>query len=292
MLFHRKKRACGKAEDFSLSDEALERIDMEFPDETDDDEFEKPKRKRFGRLIFKLTAACLIVVAINLGILFLAGAFSLNEPKKRDYPTRGAVVTDELGEIKWGAFSKQNISFAYMRATKGKSFVDKSFEKSWSDSAKAELLTGAYHDFDFNADGEKQAENFCNELGESLSGRLMPAVDVSMNLLEKAFKPGAGELKEDLQAFIDHVSQKYDCGVIIICDKSSYEDYIGADFAGYPVWVKSTVKSVDFTDDWDIWQYSDSGKTEGYENSDEHYPQLVAAQSVTVEQFKEQFLIE
>lgn len=291
MLFHRKKRAGRSSEDFRLSDEAIEQIDIEFPDETDDYELEKPKKKRFARSIIKLTAACVIVAAINAAILFAAGIFSINNPKKRDYPTRGAVVTDELGEIKWGAFSKQNISFAYIRATKGKSFVDKSFEKSWSDSQDCDLLTGAYHDFDFNADGEKQAENFCNELGETLSGRLFPAVDVSMGLLDKVFKREQSELREELQAFIDHVSQEYGCDVILICDKSSYDEYISLDFAEYPIWVKSTVTSADFAENWDIWQYSNSGRSEDYENSGERYPQLVAAESVTVEQFKEKFQI-
>lgn len=293
MLFCRRKKPKRKAEYFSPDGTAVEDIDYESAEEENAEKASvKSGRKKLRRFLFKLALVCLTIIAVNAAILFSNGFISPNEPRKRDYPTRGAVLTDTLGEIRWGTLEKQNMSFAYLRATNGKSFIDKSFEESWQASQKSELMTGAYHDFDFKADGKRQGENFCKAVGETLSGRLVPAIDVTMTMWERFNYDDSIKTSEELAAFIDYVSGYYDdCKIIIICDKTSYGRFVKSDFSDYPLWVKSTSKAVDFADSWQIWQYSDKGKSDGYEKSDEYYPLLVAKKNMSVEQFRDEFLI-
>ncbi len=296
MMFKRKKSKNSK--NFKLDDGAVDYIDNEFPDYDQEDFYdfeqenkEKRRRKKRRKFLFRLCLFCIIIVFINAGILLYLGVISLNNPIKRDFPTRGAVVSDSLGEVKWGTFANQNISFAYIKATKGKTFVDKSFSDNWKNSKDSKVLTGAYHDFDFSADGKKQAENFCNTVGKSMSGRIIPAVDIQMSISESIFSDDAVAIADNLHDFLDYVSDFYGCDVIIICDKTSYVDFYESDFTDYPVWVVSTVSSPKYCENWDLWQYSDRAKTDGYENDSKYYSKLVAKQDMNVEQFKEKFLV-
>ena len=290
MLFHRRKnKQSRRAEEFRLSREAEELIDEEFPNE--DDAYLRQKRRKRRRFLFRLAIVCIAVIALNYAVLVFSGVIKVNEPRKRDYPARGAVVSDRLGEIKWGTLANRNMSYVYIQASKGTDFIDKSFEENWKRSADSELMTGAVHDFDFNKDGTAQAEHFCSLLGENISGRLYPAVDLTMNIREKIFDEDPAEVCGRISDFCDYVFDKYGCGVFLICDKNSYESYIRSDFSEALIWVISTSNEPNFCDNWSIWQYFDKEKSEGYENTGERYPLLVAKKDMTPKEFREKFTV-
>ena len=114
MLFHRRKnKQSRRAEEFRLSREAEELIDEEFPNE--DDAYLRQKRRKRRRFLFRLAIVCIAVIALNYAVLVFSGVIKVNEPRKRDYPARGAVVSDRLGEIKWGTLANRNMSYVIYR---------------------------------------------------------------------------------------------------------------------------------------------------------------------------------
>ena len=72
----------------------------------------------------------------------------------------GIDVSAYQGEIDWQILSKNNIFFAYIKATEGSSFVDKNFAYNFSEAQKTDLHVGAYHFFSYDSSGEIQAQNF------------------------------------------------------------------------------------------------------------------------------------
>ncbi len=287
------------SDNFRLTDEARERIDSEFSDEAYELNYEElPEKKqghrkhpRLRKFLFRLVLICLIVIAVNVLILFYTGTFKLNQPRKRDYPVRGVYFDGGQGELSWKTLETQNISFAYVRATKGKSYTDKGFEQSWESAESSTLLTGAVHDFDFSANGEKQAKNFCSAMGESLDGRLIPAVDLTASLWEIISNRDTEAVTNRIENFIAYVRDYYGCEVVLICDSYSYEKFVSDISEECIIWCESTWKKVDYTESWDIWQYSNRGKIEGYEKSGSYCSLLTASEGMSVEQFKEKFLV-
>ncbi|WP_124099240.1 GH25 family lysozyme [Ruminococcus sp. Marseille-P6503] len=288
MLFHRRKnRSDKKSAPFQLDSEAVGLIDEEFSD----DGLQRQRRRKRRRFLFKLAVACLAVIALNYFVLVFTGKISVNEPRKRDYPSRGAVISDSLGEIKWGTLANRNMSFVYIQASKGVSYEDKSFKENWRRSSDSELMTGAVHDFDFKKDGKAQAEHFCGLAGENMSGRLYPALDLTMSLWERIFEDDPVEVCRRIADFTEYVSAEYGCEVILICDRSSYDRYISTDFSDRLIWVISTSKEPDFCSEWFIWQYFDKEKSDWYENGDKRYSLLVARKGMTPEELKEKFTV-
>ena len=52
------------------------------------------------------------------------------------------------------------ISFAFIKATEGSTYVDPNFKTNWEQAAQTELYMGAYHFFSFESPGMSQAEHF------------------------------------------------------------------------------------------------------------------------------------
>ena len=71
-------------------------------------------------------------------------------------------VSSYQGEINWRVLSSQNISFVFIKATEGSSFVDKNFAYNFQEAQKTSLSVGAYHFFSYDSEGKTQAENFIN----------------------------------------------------------------------------------------------------------------------------------
>lgn len=283
-------RKKSKADRFQLDDDVLERIGNEFPDAEETSQKQKKSRRRLKRFLFRLTAVCGGIIVLNLAVLYFCGALRPNEPRKRDYPTRGAVLSSDNGKLNVKKLEHQNLSFVYVRAGKGTSFEDKQFEQSWEDLQQSSLMSGAVHDFDFSADGKAQAESFISLVGSSFDGRLIPAVDITLNWYERIIYRSDSSAAQELGEFIETLIAQYGSQVFVICDKRSYDGYHDV-FEGQPVWAVSVSSDVSYCDDWAVWEYSDRGNIEGCENSDKHCSLLVGAQDVTPESFFEKYSV-
>lgn len=269
-----------KKKKFKLDKEAVERIEAEFDDRDlsgytnydvyDEQEYEKPKRKFIRKLIVRVVIICLIVLLINVIILFATGQIWFNEPKKRDYPVRGPIITQDMGKINWDKFSQQNIQMAYIRATKSTTFEDESFKSNWKNSGNTDLPVGALHIFDFGMDGTAQAKHFCETVGNKTSGRLIPAVQVKLYGFYTFFPSNYVDVTKRLNDFIKYIKDYYGVYPIIMCNSRTYNKYIEGNFEECPLWIESLFSKIDENINWTFWGYTNKTRFSFYENNHEY----------------------
>lgn len=266
-----------RSKKFKLDKEAINKIDSEYDDRdlsnyTNYEVYkeEKPRHRFLKKLVKRLIILCAVVLVINLAVLLYTGRLWFNEPKKRDYPIRGPVVTESMGEIRWKSFAKQNIQTAYIRATKGTTFEDGAFRDNWNGSKDTDISVGAYHVLELDTDGTKQAEHFINAVGEDLSGRLIPAVEVRLRGLYRLLPPDYYEAADNLADFCDRIEKQYGVRPVIYCTERTYKNIVASDsrFNKDKIWYESLFSKPDEDMNWTFWTYTNRVKFSFYESGE------------------------
>lgn len=188
---------------------------------------------------------------------------------------RGVDISAYQGEVDFGRLAQQNIKFAYIKATEGSSYQDPYFSDNWKNAAEADVLSGAYHFFSFDSAGKTQADNYISTVGDELSGRLIPAVDIELYKDWQKTPPQKDAVVQELSDFLDAIEDKYETRPIIYARDDFYDKYLRDSFGEYPRWVRNVYYPTkwDNKDDWLIWQYNDRGLLDGY-RGDEKYIDL------------------
>lgn len=273
IFHHRRPEKGNKKKKFKLDKEARQRIEAEF-DDTDLDGYTnydmpeevRPKRKWLRKLIFGIVMLCGLILAVNIGLLLFTGQLWFNEPRKRDYPVRGPVISESEGKVNWNKFSQQNIQMAYIRATKSTAYEDKNFGENKSGANETDLPVGALHVFDLTMDGKEQAEHFCETVG-NLNGWLIPAVEVRVTGFYRIIPVDYDEASEHLLDFADEIERVYGVRPIIKCDKKTYKNIAcREEFDNCPIWYESEYSEIDSDIRWDFWGYSSRVKFAYYES--------------------------
>ena len=256
---------------------------------------EKPPfftKRRIAKWLFRTALFCIFLIFVNIVFLYFTGHLWFNQPIKREYPVRGAVVSEELGKIDWEKFSGSNISYVYIRATKGTTEIDKQYKTNRKGANHTKLLSGYYHDFDFRVDGKKQAEHFIEQMGSDLDGKLRPMVRVAKYGIYSVRMKDADEVEKQLQAFLDRINEEYGVDCVIQCDSACYKKYIKADFADYySFWIMSHFSEPEEGMDWDMWEYNPRVRTSTYSNNKKYYSMSVYRRGRSLKTFKENFLV-
>ncbi len=274
MLFdrRRKEKLSTKARNFKLTKEARQRIDNEFDDQSADSftNFEvydkKQNRKRRKKLFFIVVIVCVLVLVVNICLLLYTGQLWFNEPRKRDYPVRGPVISESEGTVKWGSFAEQNIQMSYIRATKSTTYEDKNFQQNKKGAAETDLPVGYLHIFDLTMDGADQAMHFAETAGD-LSGLLIPAVEVERTGFYKVVPVDYDDLSEKLSDYVEFIEQYCGRKPVIKCGKDIYENVVSREeFDDCPVWYVSEYSKPDENVRWDFWGYSSRVKFNYYES--------------------------
>ncbi|MET0605352.1 MAG: GH25 family lysozyme [Beijerinckiaceae bacterium] len=99
--------------------------------------------------------------------------------------TFGVDVSHHNGPVVWSMLQRQGVGFAYLKATQGTLFFDRSFAAHWRTlselGGEKPILKGAYHFLSADVDAELQAEHFLrivNAAGGLHAGDLPPCLDV------------------------------------------------------------------------------------------------------------------
>lgn len=183
-----------------------------------------------------------------------------------DYEVHGIDVSRHQRNIDWDAVSKMrhkdvSISFAFIKASEGKSIADDYFKDNWKEAKKNGLLRGAYHFYRPHLPAEIQAELFFSQLKKLEPGDLPPVLDIELK--------GSGNpevLKRNLKRWLVLVEKKYQVTPIIYTNYSFYKHYLtGREFKKYPLWI-AHYRTPDLNEkmnDWHFWQHSDRGYVNG-----------------------------
>jgi lysozyme len=154
------------------------------------------------------------------------------------------------------------ISFAFIKATEGRSIQDPCFKTNWENIGKTGIVRGAYHYFIPTRSASEQAQNFIANVTLD-KGDLPPVLDV-----EVVGKFGAAKLRDNIKIWMDIVEKHYGMKPIIYSYIDFYEKYIYVDrkLREYPLWVAHyNRKKIEINEPWLFWQHNDNGKIQGVE---------------------------
>ena len=218
-----------------------------------------------------ITVSIIVLILITCIMLMLVytGGIHLNNPSKKDYPVRGVDVSHYQGEIDWEQLSKEDISFAFIKATEGSQHIDNQFNKNWSEAQKTDLRIGAYHFFSLDSSGAEQAKHFCNTV-PIIENMLPPVVDIepygdykdNNNLDEEAMISGLAD-------YLKNVEDYYSMRPIIYTTEEWYA-ILQDDFSEYDIWIRSVYKKPDSSINWTFWQYSNRHRLSGYSGKESY----------------------
>lgn len=217
-------------------------------------------RKKTVLLVFLLIA---VGAATYLTLLF-CGVIHINNPDRKRYPIVGVDVSSYQGTVDWENLASQNISFAFIKATEGSSFVDDRFERNWADASGTDLRIGAYHFFSFESSGGAQADLFCGTV-TPVENMLPPVIDVEYYGKYKSVNDiNISDVRSELRVIVDRMTDAYGMKPIIYASKQTYDTIIKDDFGDCDLWIRSVYSEVQSGIDWTFWQYSNRHILKGY----------------------------
>ena len=207
------------------------------------------------------------------------------------YEIHGIDVSHHNGRIDWNKVAQSGISFAYMKATEGGSFVDKRFKFNWSESGRVGIRRGAYHYLNLCRSADSQFRHIVANVPKT-PGMLPIALDVEPNAVG-VVPPGGSPTErwrkkfgfrfdkpkytvnniEDARASLlelgNRLEKHYGTTPVIFGISESCRLFIDSRFSKFNVWLsqhkEGTLNDVELPGKvpWTIWQYTPKGKLEG-----------------------------
>ena len=211
----------------------------------------------------------IVIIAAVLASLFYFGALKFNNPSWTEYPVRGVDVSAYQGEIDWAVLSEQGISFAFIKATEGSSFVDACFEANFEGALETDLRVGAYHFFSFDSPGETQADNYIATV-PAMDGLLPPVVDFEFYGDKERNLPDQNETRAELDALLDRLESHYGAKPIIYATEKTYRAYLADHYKAYDIWIRNVYAAPKPLENqaWTFWQYTNRERLNGYSGTE------------------------
>ena len=224
----------------------------------------------------KKRIALFVSTMVILALCFLAalvwnGKIVPNRLFAAPYPVKGVDVSSYQGVIDWKTLSAQDISFVFIKATEGSTFVDNNFAYNYSEARKTGLRVGAYHFFSYDSEGRTQADNFIQTV-ERFEGMLPPVIDLEFYGDKRQNPPLQADVRRELDVFIDKVTEYYGMKPIIYATEKSYSLYLDGAYEDYDIWIRNVYIPPGLSNgrNWTFWQYTDKGYLEGYQGVEKY----------------------
>ena len=167
--------------------------------------------------------------------------------------TYGVDVSNHQGQIDWPAVARDDVDFAYIKATEGGDFIDALFAKNWAQAQSAGLEVGAYHFFTLCRPGKEQAANFLNVVPDG-EADLQPAIDLEFPG-NCSNRPSIEWVHDEVARWIDDVESQTGQRVLLYVQTEFDDLYaITETFAG-PTWHRKILRRPG-DDRWTFWQWS------------------------------------
>ncbi|HAN20746.1 MAG TPA: glycoside hydrolase family 25 [Clostridiales bacterium] len=215
--------------------------------------------------IILLIFAFLLLGGIVLVILLYNSVILLNNPSSDEYPVRGVDVSSYQGKIDWNVLTKQDIDFAFIKATEGSSYIDPFFEDNYSNANKTNLRIGAYHFFSFESSGANQAKHFISVV-QKTNNMLPSFVDIEFYGNYEKNPPSKEKVQSELTVLLEKLEEHYGIKPIIYATEKSYKMFISSSYQDYDIWIRDVYFSplLDDGRKWTFWQYTNREKLDGY----------------------------
>lgn len=237
-----------------------------------------PKKKRGKRFVFWCIFTCAAFVISDIVLLLFFGKIWFVNPMKKEYRIMGINVSSEQGKIAWDSIAMQNIDFAFIRATEGKSLKDTHFTENYKNAYASEIDVAPLHDLTFSASGAEQAEAFINAVGEKKDSQLPPVVQIRLYGKYVAVPPKRQEVTDILKEFCEAIKKRYNCSPIIMTDEELYEKYIFGDYSDSKLCIRSVYSKPDAKNQsFMFWLYNPKTRLNGCE-TDEYMDKITILQ--------------
>jgi lysozyme len=218
-----------------------------------------------------LSSIAFAAFCIFVAFLFFNGLLQFNNPSYADYPVRGVDVSSYQGNIDFDVLEKQNIKFAFIKATEGSGYVDPYFDVNFKNAIKTELRIGAYHFFSYDSSGSTQADNFISAVPKT-ENMLPPVVDVEFYGDKEKNLPDKESAQREILALLLKLKAHYGVNPIIYATEKSYRLYIAGAFDDYDIWIRNVMMNPTLSDGrkWLFWQYSNRMLLNGYKGKEKY----------------------
>jgi lysozyme len=202
--------------------------------------------------------ACVVFAVIVLG--YKAWRDTQFTRRLSDYSVHGIDISHYQSDIDWEAVSRQNIHFAFIKATEGKEWADPYFQQNWAAIKRVRLRRGAYHFFRPSISAKWQAQNFIAAVSLE-TGDLPPVLDLEVadNISDKAVTEGAKQ-------WLELIEKQYKVRPIIYTNLNCYTRFVANGLSNYPIWIARYNEAAPVLPTykaWYFWQYGDKGRIEG-----------------------------
>jgi len=180
-------------------------------------------------------------------------------PLLAGYSVHGIDVSTYQGRIDWPEVARQQVRFAFIKASEGATLRDPRFGRNWREARAAGILSGAYHYFQPNRDGGDQARLFIATV-PLRPGDLPPVLDVEAPRFHDV-----AELRRELHQWLDAVEAHYQVRPILYSNYAFYQHYLAGHFDDYPLWLAhyEVERPALPPSRWIIWQHSDEAYVPG-----------------------------
>ncbi len=173
------------------------------------------------------------------------------------------------GVIDWPTVAKQNVSFAYLKATEGVNIIDSQFVANRTNTAKNGITSGAYHFYHSELDPIAQAKHFCDTIGQVAAYEIAPCCDFEIEALPTG--KTQAQAQADLHTFLQAVETTLKTNPIIYTNYNSWVYVLGnpISFSNYRLWLADYSASPRLFGGWQEWailQYTGSGTVKGNPN--------------------------
>lgn len=180
------------------------------------------------------------------------------------YEVHGLDISHYQGEIDWKEFSENAspyfpLRFVFIKATEGGDLCDDKFTANFDSARQNGLIRGAYHFFNPETSGLRQAEFYIRTVRLD-SGDLPPVLDI-----ERKGRGDVEDLKRELKAWLHRVEGHYRVKPILYTSYKFKTKYLDDPyFDRYPYWIAHYyVDSVAYKGAWKFWQHTDVGTVPG-----------------------------
>ncbi|MBQ0116104.1 MAG: glycoside hydrolase family 25 protein, partial [Bacteroidales bacterium] len=193
-------------------------------------------------------------------------------PNEYDDTIFGVDVSHHNKEIDWKMLHNEgNISFAYIKATEGASYVDPCFYKNIKEARENLIDVGAYHYFTMNTSGVEQFWNFYNTINKINYFDLKPVLDLeppTLKNLNKIYSEmDKDKYAKEVNTFINLCEKYLHESPVIYCQQYHYDatllDKVITNFCSYQIWCgiefvrkgNEVVVKKPWSNDCVLWQY-------------------------------------
>lgn len=182
-----------------------------------------------------------------------------------NYSIHGIDVSHHQGTVNWEKVATASdangarVQFVFVKATQGKSHLDRKFRHNFRKAQQYGLVRGAYHYFSPGISGDLQAHHFIKNVPLE-KGDLPPVLDVEVL---GRLKPAT--LRREVLEWLELMEKRFGTPPIIYTYLTFKKNYLNTpEFDRYPFWIAHyKVKKLRYKGAWDFWQHTEEGYIDG-----------------------------